>query len=76
MEIYVVTAYRWGDRNNHSYVLGAFNKITKAVKCADSHAQYRGGKYACVVDEVVLNSFNDDSDEYSKEVYRAKSYKD
>ena len=48
---YVVTAYRWGCDDDHSYVLGVFSKKHKAIQVADSHRDYRGGKYACVVDE-------------------------
>ncbi len=72
-DIYVVIAYRWGENSNHSYTLGAFNKKHAAIKCADSHTEYRGGKYACVVEQCVINEFDDDADGYTKEVYRTKS---
>ena len=71
-EIYVVIAYRWGDKEMHSYTLGAFNKKAQAIKCADSHTQYRGGKYSCVVETCVLNEFNNNSNDYITEVYRTK----
>lgn len=72
-EVYVVIAYRWGNRENHSYTAGVFNKINSAIKCADSHTEYRGGKYACVVEQCVMNEFENDKDEYTKEIYRTKS---
>lgn len=75
-EIYIVTAYRWGDRSEHSYNLGVFTKKHKAQKTADSHCEYRGGKYACVVDKCQLNHFENDADEYTIEIYRAKSLQD
>lgn len=72
-EIYVVTAYRWGSQNGHSYVVGAFDDRDKAIACAGTHTTYRGGKYACVVDECVLNESEDEEDEYTIEVYRTRS---
>lgn len=49
--IYVVTAYRWGLRDNHSYVVGAYldKKLAKIV--AREHVGYRGNKYGCEVIE-------------------------
>ena len=75
-QIYIVTAYRWGDQSDHSYPLGVFMKKAQAIKCADAHAQYRGGKYACVVDQCILDTFDNDHDYYTKEIYRAKSIKE
>lgn len=72
-EIFVVIAYRWGENSNHSYTLGAFNRLDQAKKCADSHTDYRGGKYACVVEKCKLSIFDNDSDNYTEEVYRTKS---
>jgi hypothetical protein len=72
-EIYVVIAYRWGKSENHSYTLGVFKKKHAAIMCADTHTQYRGGKYACVVEKCVMNEFNNDDDEYTTEIYRTKS---
>ena len=71
--MYVVIAYRWGENSNHSYTLGVFNKKHAAIKCADSHTEYRGGKYACVVEKCEINKFDDDVDCYTTEVYRTKS---
>ena len=67
-KIYIVTAYRWGDRSAHSYNLGVFQNKLKAKQVADSHCKYRGGKYACVVDECTLNQFNNDDEEHTKEI--------
>ena len=72
-EIYVVVAYRWGKRENHSYTVGVFNEKQAAIKCADSHTAYRAGKYACVVEKCVLNDFENDAADYTIEIYRTKS---
>ena len=45
MELYVVTMYRWGDREKHSYVLGVFaNAVVATRHCAEEEI-FRGGKY-------------------------------
>ncbi|MFN7703367.1 MAG: hypothetical protein ACK5OS_02005 [Chryseotalea sp.] len=71
--IFVVIAYRWGKRENHSYTVGAFNNEKKAKACAESHTTYRGGKYACVVEKCLADHFNNDDDDYTEEIYRTKS---
>ena len=76
IEIYVVSAYRWGDREEHSYILGVFSDKHKAQITADEHCQYRGGKYACVVESCIVDGYNEDDDCYVKEIYRAKSMSD
>lgn len=50
--IYVVTAYRWGDRKDHSYPIGITCRLEKAKEMANSHTNYRGGKYECIVYEI------------------------
>lgn len=72
-EIYIVTAYRWGDAESHSYNLGVFTKKKKAQDVAESHCTYRGGKYACVVYKCVPNHFDNDDYIHATEIYRAKS---
>ena len=54
--LYVVTMYRWGDRESHSYVLGCYGKKTQATKEADAEIAFRGGKYAPEILEVELNA--------------------
>ncbi len=43
---YVTTMYRWGERDNHSYVIYAGNSKHEAIKEGQSHATNRGGKYS------------------------------
>lgn len=69
-EVYIVTAYRWGDRSNHSYTVCVFNSKHMAIECANNHAIYRGGKYECVVEKCVINDFNNEYDRYTTEIYR------
>ena len=45
MKIYVTTMYRWGDRENHSYVVYAGFDKDAAIKCGIDTHWYRGKKY-------------------------------
>lgn len=55
MEIYIVTAYRWGDYESHSYVVGIFDSEEKSLAAAHIEEEYRGGKYECEVLKGVIN---------------------
>lgn len=54
--IYTVHAYRWGDRECHSYSVGVYSKKCAALKAAETESDYRGGKYKCEVLEWTLDS--------------------
>jgi len=43
--VYVVTMYRWGDQDAHSYPLGVYSQKTAAQKAGAKEQEYRGGKY-------------------------------
>jgi len=70
MNSYVVTAYRWGQRNAHSYVVGAFPELQAAKDCADAYVDYRGGKYAAEVTEA---GPWEEHGEVAKQVYYVES---
>ena len=53
--IYIVTAYRFGDKHNHSYVVGAFSTKEEAIRQAKIEEEWRGGKYDCEVIVMRLN---------------------
>ena len=72
-KLYIVTAYKNGDQESHSYPIGVFDNLDLAIVEAESHADFRGGKYGCVVDECQLNHYRNEDDNHTKEVYRAKS---
>lgn len=48
-ETFVAIAYRWGDLNNHHYIVYAGQDEQKAIALAKNEPDYRGGKYGCVV---------------------------
>ena len=45
MEIFVVTMYRYGEREKHSYVLGAWSNLEIAKSNANVEIMWRGAKY-------------------------------
>ena len=55
MLVYIVTAYRFGDRESHSYVVGAFDNEEESMKQAKHEREWRGGKYECEVRSMELN---------------------
>ena len=42
-KLYVVTMYRYADKESHSYVIGVFTDKKVAIKAAEAEKQYRGG---------------------------------
>lgn len=59
--VYVVVAYRYGLRDDHSYVVGAYATEALARRAAEDHRLHRGGKYAC---EVLACDIRHTTDEY------------
>ena len=53
--IYVVQAYRWGNRENHSYVVGVYDTKEQAIIAADKEEESRGIKYNCAIISTSLN---------------------
>jgi hypothetical protein len=47
--VYTVHAYRYGDRQSHSYAVGVYSKKNKALEAAEAEEEYRGLKYECEV---------------------------
>lgn len=52
MTLYLVIAYRWGNTNNHWYIVYCGDDHGKAVALADHERQGRGGKYGVGVYEI------------------------
>jgi hypothetical protein len=66
---YIVTAYRFGNRSAHSYTIGVFTKKTKAIKAAEDHTTFRGGKYICHVEEAIPDHYNNQDNNYTTTIY-------
>lgn len=43
--LFVVEMLRWGDRENHSYVIGVFSTREKAEQAGEAEKTWRAGKY-------------------------------
>jgi hypothetical protein len=67
MKVYTVDAFRWGDRENHSYLVGVYSTKEKAEKAARQEEVYRGGKYECEILE-----WDIDNKEYSREIKKVE----
>jgi hypothetical protein len=67
---YVVTAYRYACRENHSYVVGLFDDESVAINAAKAEEEYRGkGKYFCEVLEMNVHKSRADIKAYKKLIY-------
>lgn len=66
--VYVVTAFRFGQRLNHNYVVGVYSSLDLAVSVAAQHEQHRGGKYRCEVVERDIDQRPDDEGDFDGDV--------
>ncbi len=53
-KLFVVEALRWGDDENHSYIVGIFEKKQAAIYAGEIEETWRGGKYKCRTTEHTL----------------------
>lgn len=72
METYVIIAYRWGDTENHSYLVAVCDSLFIAQRYADNETRARGGKYGCRVYKKIMNAPITEEDIM---VYQTKSQK-
>lgn len=49
MDNYVVMAYRWGQKNAHSYIVTSGTDLDSMTAAAEEECQDRGGKYGLAV---------------------------
>jgi len=54
-KVYVVTMYRYGNREKHSYVLGVFTTRKLAEQWGETEKTYRAGKYEPDVTRFVID---------------------
>ena len=61
-KLYFVEARRLGNKEAHTYPLGIFTDLQKAIDVAEFETTERGGVYNAVVIEMLLNyDYSDDS---------------
>ena len=53
--VYLAAMYRYGDRDLHSYVLGAYSTEAGAVRAGEQERAQRGGKYEAEVLELPVD---------------------
>ena len=58
-KVYTVHAYRWGQRERHSYLVGVYSTPERALSVAEQEEYDRGGKYDCEVLGWVLDEKQD-----------------
>lgn len=58
MIVYVVTMYRYGDHEKHSYVYGVFSDEDLAQRSGYDEEFVRGGKYKAEVTVWIVNEPN------------------
>jgi hypothetical protein len=56
METYVILAYRFGDLNNHCYLVGVCDSQFIAQRYADNETSSRRGEYGCRVYKKLMNA--------------------
>ena len=54
--LYVVEMLRYGNRENHSYILGVFDKKHSAQCAGEAEKTFRGCKYEPAIMTCVLNA--------------------
>jgi hypothetical protein len=62
-------AHRGGNKEKHSYIAGSYNDLAVAKTEAENTEYHRGGKYSCVIQEVIDGSIQ------SECVYETESFK-
>ena len=64
MQIHIVEMLRWGDRENHSYVLGAYTSKGRAELAGDIEKSWRGGKYEWEITSVELDNIKKEKQDW------------
>lgn len=56
MQVFVTRMLRYGDRDAHSYIVGAYTSIEQAKFAGKCEESWRGGKYEYDIKEFKLNA--------------------
>ena len=57
MDVYIVLAYRWGNRDGPSYPIGTFSSFDLAFEKAQLEATESGGKFKCSITQTKLDTY-------------------
>lgn len=58
--IFIVKLLRWGDRENHSYLVGSYSTYEKALEMAERAMLARSGKYDAEIYEDIMDTHHMD----------------
>lgn len=59
MKVYIVTMYRYGDKESHNYIIGVYTSKDIAIMNGNTEIIWRGNKYYPEVVEMELDKSND-----------------
>jgi len=66
-DVFVVEALRWGDREDHTYVVGVYDNLRDACEACVVEEMWRGGKYECFIND--CNEMNIEIQEQKKTLF-------
>ena len=66
-KLFVVEALRWGDREDHTYVVGVFDNLQDACEACVVEEMWRDGKYECFIND--CNEMNIEIQEQKKTLF-------
>ena len=66
-KLFVVEALRWGDREDHTYVVGVFDNLQDACEACIVEEMWREGKYECFIND--CNEMNIEIQEQKKTLF-------
>jgi hypothetical protein len=66
-KLFVVEALRWGDREDHTYVVGVFDNLQDACEACIVEEMWRDGKYECFIND--CNEMNIEIQEQKKTLF-------
>ncbi len=67
--MYIVKAYKFGNRDKHMYTCGLLKSLEDAKILAQDEEYRRGGKYSCVVDKIHIGKNNNEVRVYETEAF-------
>jgi len=73
MIVYVITMYRWGDEESHSYLYGVETDKKEAIRKAAGEEVQRGGKYEAEIAEIEIG--HSTTRKYIKKIFSRQSSK-
>jgi hypothetical protein len=64
-DIYCVTAYYFGNKDGHSYIVGTASNMDTALKILEAEEKDRDNRYGCIISKTTLDEGDDPIQIYS-----------